>query len=70
MEHSKKGNNLLLKWVNQIYLKGKDWWQYQPTTDSCWKICIIKEKFAPGYDENTWISYKGVYTIQSGYRWR
>ncbi|KAH0639416.1 hypothetical protein KY285_036002 [Solanum tuberosum] len=70
---AKKADNLWVKWVNQIYLKGRELWQYQPPTDNCWyrrKICVIKDKFALGYDGNRWVANKGEYTIQSGYQWR
>ena len=32
---AKKSDNLQVKWVNHIYLKGREWWQYQPPTDIC-----------------------------------
>ena len=67
-----KADNLWVKWVHEIYIKGVDWWQYKPSVDSCWywrKICSIKDKFAAGYARNKWIQTNGEYTIQSGYQW-
>ncbi|KAH0722958.1 hypothetical protein KY289_006002 [Solanum tuberosum] len=68
-----KTDNIWVKWVHQIYIKGADWWQYQPQAESCWywrKICSIKGKFAAGYSGNKWLHSNGEYTIQSGYRWK
>ncbi|XP_059281208.1 uncharacterized protein LOC132034887 [Lycium ferocissimum] len=30
-----KVDNLWVKWVNHVYLKGEDWWQYSPPQNSC-----------------------------------
>lgn len=46
-----KADNIWVKWVNPIYLKGAEWWQYNPPKDSClyWKqICNVKKKFVTG----------------------
>lgn len=31
-----KADNLWVKWVNHIYIKGAEWWQYRPPTDCSW----------------------------------
>ncbi|KAL2893980.1 LINE-1 retrotransposable element ORF2 protein [Bienertia sinuspersici] len=43
---STKQDSLWLKWINSVYLKGKEWWTYQPPPDSSWywrKICEVKD---------------------------
>ncbi|XP_019253939.1 PREDICTED: uncharacterized protein LOC109232639 [Nicotiana attenuata] len=65
-----KTDNLWVRWVNHIYLKGRDWWQYKVPTDCSWywrKICSYE--FAGGYIQNQWLKANGVYTIKSGYDW-
>ncbi|XP_015166803.1 uncharacterized protein [Solanum tuberosum] len=68
-----KADNLWVKWVNHVYLKGEDWWNYRPSHDSCWywkKICNVKNKFADGFRGNRWLRPIGIYTIKSGYQWK
>ncbi|PHU01495.1 hypothetical protein BC332_31282 [Capsicum chinense] len=63
-----KSDNMRVKWVNHIYLKG-----YKAPVNTCcyWKnICGLKEKFAVGYVQNGWLRADGKYTIRSGYIWR
>ncbi|XP_060210905.1 uncharacterized protein LOC132637908 [Lycium barbarum] len=70
---AQKADNLWVKWVDHVYIKDQDWWQYSPPTDCCWywrKICTIKERYKTGYVENGWLKKDGKYTIQSGYKWR
>lgn len=70
---SKKADNLWVKWVNHVYLKGVDWWQYKPPQDSCWywkKIYNVKEKYANGFRGNGWLKPDGIYTVSSGYKWK
>jgi len=67
-----KIENIWVKWISHIYLKGNDRWKYRPPIDSClyWKrVCSLKERFTPGYVQNGWLRADGKYTIQSGYQW-
>lgn len=62
-----------VKWVNCVYLKGMDWWQYNTPQDSCWywkKLCELKTKYAFGYVQNGWLKREGKYSIETGYMWR
>ncbi|XP_059278022.1 uncharacterized protein LOC132032416 [Lycium ferocissimum] len=70
---AQKTGNLWVKWVNHIYIKSADWWQYKPLVDCSWywkRICSIKERFKDGYMGNGWLAHNGRYSIQSGYKWR
>jgi len=54
---AEKADNLWVKWVNNIYIKNSEWWQYRPGNDTCWywmKICNIKEKFKHGVQMVMW----------------
>ncbi|XP_021852485.1 uncharacterized protein [Spinacia oleracea] len=45
-----------VRWVNAIYVKGENWWGYQPKADSGWywrKICAVKEQLKQYYDESS-----------------
>ncbi|KAL2923049.1 LINE-1 retrotransposable element ORF2 protein [Bienertia sinuspersici] len=42
-----KQDSLWLKWINSVYLKGRDWWSYEPPVDSSWywkKICKVRDR--------------------------
>ncbi|XP_074304025.1 uncharacterized protein LOC141638510 [Silene latifolia] len=63
-------NKLWVKWIHQVYLKGTDWNDYNPTGDVRWGwkvICRTKTKLAHGYINHQWtLDHKG-YSISSGY---
>ncbi|XP_070022703.1 uncharacterized protein [Nicotiana sylvestris] len=68
-----KCDTLWVRWVNHVYIKGKDWWQYKPPQDCTWywkKICDIKEKFKDGFEQRGWKAKNKQYTIKDGYNWR
>ncbi|XP_074321344.1 uncharacterized protein LOC141657859 [Silene latifolia] len=59
-----------VKWVNQVYLKGHFWDDYQPGIDISWgwkSVCKVKDKLASGYSNGQWLLDTKGYTIQSGY---
>ncbi|XP_074290555.1 uncharacterized protein LOC141617271 [Silene latifolia] len=65
-----KEDHLWIKWVNAIYIRGQDWWNYSPSPSSSWtwrQICKVKEQFKDGFINDTWLG--GEYTIQKGYGW-
>ncbi|KAL2943378.1 hypothetical protein RDABS01_031726 [Bienertia sinuspersici] len=40
-----KQDNLWIRWVHAVYLKGQNWWDYEPQVDSSWywkKVCETK----------------------------
>ncbi|KAK9713338.1 hypothetical protein RND81_06G020700 [Saponaria officinalis] len=45
-----KADHLWVKWIYSIYLKGRNWQFYQPSSCSSWswrKICYVKDQFWP-----------------------
>ncbi|XP_074278575.1 uncharacterized protein LOC141602169 [Silene latifolia] len=63
-------DRLWVKWVNQVYLKGQSWEDYNPGIDISWgwkSICKIKDKLAASYSNGQWALDTTGYTIQSGY---
>lgn len=70
---SNKKDTLWVKWVNAVYLKGAEFWSYNPSQDCSWawkRINKVKEKLRGGYLNQKWIgNSKGEYTIQGGYSW-
>ncbi|XP_070022489.1 uncharacterized protein [Nicotiana sylvestris] len=68
-----KEDTMWVKCINHIYMKGNNWWQYNPLRDSCWywrRICSIRDTYPACYIENGWQTKIGKYTIKSGYHWR
>ncbi|XP_074314107.1 uncharacterized protein LOC141649312 [Silene latifolia] len=67
-----KQDHLWIKWVNNIYIKGASWWQYEPTNYSSWawrKICAVKNTMQAGYVQGKWRGIDEPYTIADGYKW-
>ncbi|XP_010678145.1 uncharacterized protein LOC104893708 [Beta vulgaris subsp. vulgaris] len=47
-----KQDSLWIKWVNNVYIKGADWWTYQAPQNSSWywkQICKVKEEIQRVY---------------------
>ncbi|XP_021836846.1 uncharacterized protein [Spinacia oleracea] len=43
----KKQENVWIRWINSVYLKDGDWWEYQPDSSASWywkQVCNTKEK--------------------------
>jgi len=49
MEYSQHADNLWVKWVKSVCIKGTDWWQYTPS----------KTVVGNGYCENGWLKALG-----------
>lgn len=67
-----KSDRLWIKWVDSVYLKGKQWHNYTPANDSTWTwktICKVKEKLKHGFVDNSWAPHPKGYTIGNGYHW-
>ncbi|XP_074318496.1 uncharacterized protein LOC141655309 [Silene latifolia] len=63
-------DKLWVKWVNQIYLKGKNLDDYTPTGDLSWgwkNVCRVKEKLSSGYCQGQWLLDPKGYNVSSGY---
>ncbi|XP_074289196.1 uncharacterized protein LOC141614342 [Silene latifolia] len=66
-----KQDHLWIRWVDNVYLKGKDWMLYEPFPSSSWawrKICDVKNIYKPGYAQGKWCG-DDCYTIANGYDW-
>ncbi|XP_021835103.2 uncharacterized protein [Spinacia oleracea] len=43
----KKQDNVWIRWINSVYLKDGDWWEYQPWSTASWywkQVCNTKEQ--------------------------
>ncbi|KAL9227806.1 hypothetical protein vseg_003456 [Gypsophila vaccaria] len=62
-------NTRWVRWVNTNYLKGQDWLDYVPNTQSSWvwrRICGVKQALSSGYRGGTW---NHGYSPAEGYLW-
>ncbi|XP_074288649.1 uncharacterized protein LOC141613805 [Silene latifolia] len=67
-----KADRLLIKWINDVYIKNHDWHSYTPLADATWvwkNICKVKEKLKNGYVDSIWTVSPNGYSIKSGYEW-
>ncbi|KAK9698357.1 hypothetical protein RND81_08G098700 [Saponaria officinalis] len=67
-----KKDHLWVRWVNDVYLKGKSWRSLTvgPNMSWSWKrICQVKEKMESGYVGDWWVALGGEYSVQKGYSW-
>ncbi|XP_074278607.1 uncharacterized protein LOC141602200 [Silene latifolia] len=67
-----KKDILWIKWIDKIYLKGRDWANYQPSLNSSWawrQVCSVNDKLMGGYVDGKWLGKNGNYTIVAGYEW-
>ncbi|XP_074266226.1 uncharacterized protein LOC141588696 [Silene latifolia] len=67
-----KADRLWVLWIDQVYLKGRDWNSYQPPADSNWNwrnICKVRDCMAAGYLNNVWMQDPKGYSVASGYHW-
>ncbi|XP_074300543.1 uncharacterized protein LOC141631821 [Silene latifolia] len=66
-----KPDHLWVRWVNTVYIKGKPWLDYSPSSNSSWswrKICQIKSLYQESYQQNIWTMDIGKgYSIAKGY---
>lgn len=67
-----KADNLWVKWIDHVYLKGRDWKQYVPSSNVSWywrQLTQIKDKFRSGFSGDKWQFGKNGYSASSGYQW-
>ncbi|XP_074277300.1 uncharacterized protein LOC141600943 [Silene latifolia] len=67
-----KSDHMWIRWVDHVYMKGKDWQEYTPTANSSWtwrKICQVRDILKSGFQNGQWNDNKGVYSVSSGYKW-
>ncbi|XP_074313864.1 uncharacterized protein LOC141649062 [Silene latifolia] len=64
--------SLWVNWVKANYLKGRNWQEYIPTSNSSWvwrRICRVKQRLAAGYVQGTWQVQPSGYTPAGCYEW-
>lgn len=70
---STKADNLWVKWIRGIYLRGGDFRSHLPPYNASWawrKICHLRSTFSPGVENNNWkIIPNGDYTVVARYKW-
>ncbi|XP_060973953.1 uncharacterized protein LOC133039141 [Cannabis sativa] len=62
-----KKDNLFVKWINEVYLMGKNWWEYPPPTDCSWywkRIVAVKNTLTTKIDQQTFAALR--YDIKTG----
>uniref|UniRef100_A0A803P5S4 Reverse transcriptase domain-containing protein n=1 Tax=Cannabis sativa TaxID=3483 RepID=A0A803P5S4_CANSA len=67
---AKKEDNLWVKWVHCVYIKGADWWQYSANTNDSWywrKLVSLKGKVMELFDENEIQNCCNQYNVSTGY---
>ncbi|XP_074297848.1 uncharacterized protein LOC141628638 [Silene latifolia] len=67
---ARKQDHLWIKWVNNIYIKGVNWLQYEPTNFSSWawrKICEVKNILQVPAVKVTW--YKVAWNRYNMPKW-
>ncbi|XP_074265465.1 uncharacterized protein LOC141587900 [Silene latifolia] len=69
---AEKRDSIWVHWVHNNYLKGQEWMEYSPTTNSSWiwrRICKVKEVMAAGYTDGKWEVQQDGYTPAGCYNW-
>ncbi|XP_074283433.1 uncharacterized protein LOC141607982 [Silene latifolia] len=67
-----KADRFWIRWINQVYLKGRDWHEYEPPADAAWSwknICKVKNLMKAGYTDGHWTADPRGYSIRNGYEW-
>ncbi|XP_062112554.1 uncharacterized protein LOC133823726 [Humulus lupulus] len=63
-----KKDNLFVKWINNVYLMDRNWWEYQPPTDCSWywkRLVVVKEAFKAKADLSYFAALR--YSIKIGH---
>ncbi|XP_060960653.1 uncharacterized protein LOC133031221 [Cannabis sativa] len=64
-----KEDNLWVKWIHSVYIKGKDWWSYEIPQTGSWywrKIVALKGTLLNLVDP---ITFTTKYKVADGYKW-
>ncbi|XP_074314348.1 uncharacterized protein LOC141649561 [Silene latifolia] len=67
-----KRDSIWVHWVQSNYLKGRDWMEYKPSSNSSWvwrKICQVKDDMRNGYTSGLWTAQSGGFTNAGCYEW-
>ncbi|XP_074293334.1 uncharacterized protein LOC141620331 [Silene latifolia] len=55
---AEKRDSIWVQWVQCNYLRGRDWFEYSPSTNSSWvwrRICKVKQDLAQGFVDGVWV---------------
>lgn len=69
---AQKQDSLWMKWVDHVYLKGRNWKRYKAshTVSWSWKhIWKVKDLMKSSYTRDKWSHNPKGYTISNGYKW-
>ncbi|XP_074298436.1 uncharacterized protein LOC141629314 [Silene latifolia] len=65
-------DSIWVNWVQSNYLKGQEWMEYKPSSNSSWvwrRICKVKEEMRNGYVNGEWSVQPGGYSPAGCYDW-
>ncbi|XP_074305748.1 uncharacterized protein LOC141640970 [Silene latifolia] len=65
-------DSIWVNWVQSNYLKGQEWMDYRPSSNSSWvwrRICKVKEEMRNGYVNGEWSIQPGGYSPAGCYDW-
>ncbi|XP_074283006.1 uncharacterized protein LOC141607551 [Silene latifolia] len=65
-------DSIWVHWVQSNYLKGQEWMEYKPSTNSSWvwrRICRVKDEMSAGYVNGQWNVQPGGFTPAGCYAW-
>ncbi|XP_074283734.1 uncharacterized protein LOC141608268 [Silene latifolia] len=69
---AEKRDSLWVQWVHCNHLRGRDWFEYNPSTNSSWvwrRICKVKHDLAQGFVDGVWVVQPTGYTPSGCYEW-
>ncbi|XP_074305316.1 uncharacterized protein LOC141640412 [Silene latifolia] len=69
---AEKRDSLWVQWVQCNYLRGRDWFEYSPSTNSSWvwrRICKVKQELVHGFVDGVWVVQPTGYTPSGCYEW-
>ena len=64
-----KKENLWIKWIHSVYIKDRDWWNYNPPKDVSWywkRICGVKDIMASVYTRNEFYNFS-IFSVNKAY---
>ena len=65
-----KADNMWVKWIDHVYMKGRDIWTYRASSNASWywnQLCKVKDKLATGFRNGNWVV--NGYSAKVAYHW-
>ncbi|XP_074278653.1 uncharacterized protein LOC141602248 [Silene latifolia] len=69
---AEKRDSIWVQWVQCNHIRGRDWFEYSPSTNSSWvwrRICKVKQELAHGFVDGVWVVQPTGYTPSGCYEW-